>query len=260
MARRFGHVREFIAELRRQAERDSDNFLPIFGGDENGGTGVGKSTLALQLGVALNPRLTVDDVHFGIPNFLMNAPPPEGEETYELRRARHGNGHRVVIGDELELSKRRAVFGASLDLQEFFKDCRGLNLDMIVCFPDEDQFDRIYAARARYKIVVPYRGRFKVYEREGRKRFKRGGIVEPYHVWVEVGDFTFEENSTGNPLWAAYKEKKALHMRSLGGEYREAARSAGSGVDLADATSHFRGILRMHEEQGGARAAIHEAP
>jgi hypothetical protein len=255
MALKYPRVEQWITELRKSAERNDDNFVPIFGPP-----GKGKSTVALQLGRALDPHLTVDQIHFGIANYLANAPPQDDEVTYDLRKAKLGAGraHRVQVGDEMQLSGRKAMHGISLDFQEFEKDCRGLNLDQIICFPDEEDFDKVYGYRTRFKVVVPERGLMLVYEREERIRHKKGGISEKYYVWTLVGKYTVVENR--GPLWAAYCAKKEAHMASLGGSYREAARNAGSGVDRVHAVAHFGDILRQHEQRARFRALVDEGP
>lgn len=255
MALKYPRVEQWIAELRSAAERNDDNFVPIFGP-----TGAGKSTIALQLGRALDRNLSVDQVHFGIAAFLSNAPPDDDEVTFDLRAAKLGRSraHRVQVGDEMELSARRAMWGLSLDFQQFLKDCRGLNLDMIVCFPDEEDFDRIYAFRTRFKVVVPRRGQMLVYERQERQRVKKGGVVEKFYIWQLVGKYDTIENS--GALWSAYRAKKDAHMASLGGSYREGARAATSGVDVAHATAFFTERLSVHTERARFRAAIDQGP
>lgn len=253
MPLKYARVEQWIAELRSAAERNDDNFVPIYGKP-----GVGKSTVAAQLGRALDRDLTVDQIHFGIANYLANAPPPDDEVSFALRKAKLGatRAHRVQIGDEMELSGRRAMWGLSLDFQQFEKDCRGLNLDQFVCFPEEDDFDDIYAYRTRFKVVIPKRGLMLVYERDERTRVRRGGVTEKYHIWTLVGKYRTTENS--GPLWSAYLAKKDAHMASLGGAYREAARNATSGVDVPRATAHFADLLRMHEQRARFRPLVDE--
>lgn len=251
MPLKYPHVSQWIDELRKAAERNDDNFLPIFGP-----TGAGKSSIAVQLGRALDPHLGVDQIHFGIAAFLSHAPPSEDEVSYEMRRAKLGaaRAHRVQIGDEMELSARRAMWGLSLDFQQFLKDCRGLNLDIIICFPDEEDFDRVYGFRSRFKAVVPRRGSLLVYERQERMRAKRGGQTEKFYVWNLVGKYATKENR--GALWSAYLAKKDMHMASLGGAYREAAKAQTSGVDHAHAVAHFGDLRRVHEERARFRALV----
>lgn len=255
MVLKYARVEQWIHELRGAAERNDDNFLPIFGKP-----GEGKSTIALQIGRALDRHITVDQVHFGIANFLANAPPQDDEVSYAARKAKLGaaRAHRVHVGDEMELSARKAMWGLSLDFQQFLKDCRGLNLDMIVCFPDEEDFDRIYAFRTRFKAIVPRRGLLLVYERQERVRIKRGGVTEKYHIWVLVGKYDTQENA--GLLWSAYNAKKDAHMASLGGSYREAAKAATSGVDVPTAVAHFADVLRVHQERARFRALVDQGP
>lgn len=244
MAKRFATPQEWIDDCRSTVKADFDNLM-LFTGPE----GSGKSTLAFQILRAIDPTFTVARVQFGIRNFLAAAP--------ETPR------YRAVLADELEANKRRGMSGATLDLLDFLKDCRGLNLHMAICFPHEDLFEgAILNFRVRWKIHVPRRGLWILSERTSRQYRKRStGELVTIYQWHERGRWTFKENS--GPLWDDYRAKKEAHMRSLGERYREEKSSAGNlgGVDHGRAVDYFaRALGSVDEKKAGAGASIHEAP
>lgn len=253
MAFKYQRIEDWLAAVRRRAERNADNFIPIFGKP-----GDGKSTVAMQIGCALDSSLDVDRILFGVQNFMAGAVPPRDLLTFQKRRAKLGSGHRVVIGDELELNKRRGMYGVSLDLIEFLKDCRGLNLHMLACFNEEEDVDKPYLRRATFKAVIPRRGLLDVYEMERRFRIRRGGIKEEFDVWVKVGSYETAENAKTNPLWMRYEAKKEDHMAGLGEKYEQPAGGGldAGGVDHERAVLHFKTALRQFEERQGAQSDV----
>lgn len=280
MAKKFNDVGEWIADCRTTVRRDLDNLI-LFTGPE----GQGKSTVAFQVMRALDDAFDSTRAHFGIASFLAHAP----------RTPRYG----AVLADELEANKRRGMTTLTLDLLDFLKDCRGLNLHMGICFPHEDLFEgAILNFRVRWKVHVPQRGLFILYERVERKYRNKSREEVTVYQWVERGRWRFTKNA--GALWAAYGEKKQEHMKNLGGRYRElleaptgvdrdravsmfqdaATRgewvdpdtiekpapppkvypSRSSGIDHGHVVAHFSRLRRQHEERAGPGAAIKDLP
>lgn len=224
----------------RTLPQDGWDNVMLFTGPE----GVGKSTIAWRVLRELDPTFSAARVHFGARAFLANA----------ASTPRGG----AVLADEIELNKRRGMHGTTLDLMDFLKDCRALNLHIGFCFPHESLFDEgILNTRVRWKIHIPARGRMVLSERVTREVSNREGGTDQIHRWVERGKWQGIAPNQG-PLWSEYVQKKELHMLALGERYAAEEQGLGGGVDVTEATVFFRNWV--NEDHRRPRVAGNHSP
>lgn len=193
---RYESVHEWIAECRALVRRDKDDLILVTGPE-----GEGKSTIAFQVAKALDPGFNVGRVSFGIQAFLKNAP----------KTPKFG----AVLADELLANKRKAMYGETIELLDFLQICRGLNLHLLICFPHLDLFEgAILNYRVRWRIHVPKRGVFVLYERASKTLRGKWGQEKTVASWRVRGAWTFRENE--GPIWDEYLLAKHNHMRGRG--------------------------------------------
>jgi hypothetical protein len=249
MGARFRTVHEWLADCRSTVRRDLDNLI-LFTGAE----GSGKSTVAVQVMRALDGSFGVERIHFGIRAFLGGAP---GTPQFG-----------AVLGDEMLVNKRKAMYGDTLELLDFLQICRGLNLHMGICFPHESLLDTaILNTRVRWKVHVAKRGSMVVSERRSRTFRAKGGVERTVHVWVERGRWRFGENT--GPMWEAYLAKKAAHMRGRGVDLVAQPKAPEAvevdlGLDVIALRDHLGRILAASRvkdpERATAGASIKDQP
>jgi hypothetical protein len=167
-----------------------------------GSEGSGKSSLALQLGAALDPEFNLLSIGFTVSEYM------------DL--ARNMPKRRVVMSDEFLVNKRKAMRRETVDLLDFLQECRGLNLHHLICFPHADLLDKaVMDFRVRWHVHIPRRGLFQVKEKV--KWYASGGVEQV--SWRVVGQWFF--NAPKGPLVDAYKEAKAAHMSRPRGDENE---------------------------------------
>lgn len=197
-------LRELFSDCKRTTDEQDDDDLIVISGD----TGAGKSTVALLFGVALDPAFGVERVIFEIEAWM--------------RAASHTPAGGVLVCDEFLASARKAMHGEMIDLNDFLQICRGLNLHLIVCYPDEETMDKPILKRARWWIYVEKfvdrfgveRRRFIVHKRTKRRLWQKDGTWKNVYRYPEVGRWRFGPNE--GPLVDAYLVKKKWHMRKKG--------------------------------------------
>lgn len=235
---------QWLADMRALPGQGYDNLL-WFSGKE----GEGKSTLAFQILRALDATFDVDRCLFGIRAFLRGVGGvPKG---------------RAVLGDELELNSRLGMHGPNVAFVQYLTECRGRLHHIGVCYPHEDIFDRaVRDLRVRFRVHVPRRGFFEVYDRQRYERRTRGGRVDVFYAWRKLTPgWSFEENS--GPLWDAYGAKKDAHMVNRGAQLMEEAEARGGGggsglgFEPEDAAAFFRAkhLDRLAADAGAAGRA-----
>jgi hypothetical protein len=227
----FKSVHEWLAECRALTapSSDLDDIILITGSE-----GSGKSSLALQVGAALDPEFSLSSIGFNVSEYM------------EL--ARKMPARRVVMSDEFLVNKRKAMRRETVDLLDFLQECRGLNLHHLICFPHADLLDKaVMDFRVRWHVHIPRRGLFQVKEKV--KWYASGGVEQV--SWRVVGQWFF--NAPKGPLVEAYREAKANHMARPRGDEKEAQSETNSEWDFA-----FLATLPAKYEQ--ARGAKRQSP
>lgn len=195
MAPRFQHPREWIAHVQNMLRKKDLDCVVVLTGEP----GNGKSTVMYQIAKAFNPeRFNLDRVHFTISEFIEDA-----------RNAEH---YDVVAADEILIHRRHSAKKEVKDLIDFLQVCRGLNLVLLMCFPNAGMMDRaVLDQRVRYRIHVPEQGLAVLSERIKTEIADRSG-QEIYAVrWVELCRWKFGPNT--GPEWEEYHAKKITHSR-----------------------------------------------
>jgi hypothetical protein len=199
LMRVFKSVHEWLGECKALTapSSDLDDIILITGSE-----GSGKSSLALQLGAALDPEFNLLSIGFTVSEYM------------DL--ARNMPKRRVVMSDEFLVNKRKAMRRETVDLLDFLQECRGLNLHHLICFPHADLLDKaVMDFRVRWHVHIPRRGLFQVKEKV--KWYASGGVEQV--SWRVVGQWFF--NAPKGPLVDAYKEAKAAHMSRPRGDENE---------------------------------------
>jgi len=128
----------------------------------------------------------------------------------------------IAIGDEIEGSKRLAMYADRLELLDHVKETRALRHTVGLCFPQYTDFEATMTKkRFAYWVHHPARGRIVVRERKGRgDNFDAKGEVYASTKWPVVGRYTIGE---GNDPWKPrYEAKKVQRMRDRNARRREA--------------------------------------
>lgn len=192
---KWRNVHDWIKFMEDHVRRDDDNLL-LFTGKE----GIGKSTLMIQVMKALDPDFNEDRIHFSVEDFLHDV----------VDVPRYG----AISMDEALINRRKSGSKTNIRLLDHLQVCRGLNHHIAICFPHESRLDRaVLEDRVHFKIVVPKRGEFRVFEKRKREwRDPRTGEIQLFVDWVIVGAWTFAKNT--GPLAEAYDMKKEMAMRA----------------------------------------------
>jgi hypothetical protein len=191
----YDGLRLFADDIRRVLHDDDDMVL-LFTGEP----GRGKSTFGTQLLRMVDPTFGVDRIHFTIQDFMHAAP----------RTPKHAG----ILADEFLASRRKAMRGEMIDLNDFFQVCRQFNLCIGLCFPSEHRMDLpILEDRVKFKIECPRRGLAILKQRIVRDVLYRGR-ARRIVTWERRGKWTFGPNRGG--FDTAYRAKKDRHFTNRG--------------------------------------------
>ncbi len=138
---------DWLELLRRRVRKDKNN-LCVFIGE----TGSGKSWAALDAARKMDPRFSIDHVHFTIPAFL--------EDIQAIIEAReNGTPHcRTLILDEAAVgfNARKAMYKDNIDFADLLAIFRYLNLTVFFTFPTMESFD--VAGRRLVHFIITMAG------------------------------------------------------------------------------------------------------
>lgn len=149
-----------------------------------------------------------------------------------------------IAWDETTTTRRKAMHGHNVQFLDFLTTCRGLGLNIGLCYPHEDLIDRaILDHRVLYNIHILERTRTDVRARV-RVRTSYQYRNETRFKWEDIQDFRFRE--LVGPLRDAYDAKKKDHMENLGSSYLE---DVGHDIGLdfeagADVLTQLKGLVR----------------
>lgn len=128
----------------------------------------------------------------------------------------------IAVGDEIEGSKRLAMYADRLELLDHVKETRALRHVVGLCFPQYTDFEATMTKkRFAYWVHAPKRGQMTVRERHGKgDNFDAKGEVYVSTKWPVVGRYPIKE---GNDPWEErYEAKKLQRMRDRNARRREA--------------------------------------
>jgi len=178
-------------------KKNYDGFIVIAGRE-----GFGKSTLAGQIAVYLDPTYNLDRCCFTADQFIEAA---EGAEKFQ-----------AIVFDETMgyLSSRGAMSSFNRDLIKIFSEMRSKNLFIILCIPNFFELDRYPAMhRSTGLLYIFKRGRFGSYDYNTKKKL--------YLIGKKYYSYNVPPNFRGNffkyfPLnQEAYDQKKQNAIRSF---------------------------------------------
>ena len=191
----FEGLRLFVDDIRRVL-RDDDDMVLLFTGEP----GRGKSTFGTQILRMVDPAFNVERIHFTIQDFMHAAP----------YTPKHGS----ILADEFLASRRKAMRGEMIDLNDFFQVCRQFNLCIGLCFPSDHRMDLpILEDRVKFKIECPRRGLAILKQRIVRDVVFRGK-ARRIVSWERRGKWKFSPNV--GSFQDAYKAKKDRHFTNRG--------------------------------------------
>jgi len=184
-------------------KKNYDGFIVIAGRE-----GFGKSTLAAQIAVYLDPTYNLDRCCFTADQFIEAA---EGAEKFQ-----------AIVFDETMgyLSSRGAMSSFNRDLIKIFSEMRSKNLFIILCIPNFFELDRYPAMhRSTGLLYIFKRGRFGSYDYNTKKKL--------YLIGKKYYSYSVPPNFRGNfvkyfPLnQEAYDQKKNNAIRSFNRRKKE---------------------------------------
>lgn len=133
----------------------------------------------------------------------------------------------IAVGDEIEGSKRLAMYTDRLELLDHVKETRALRHVVGLCFPQYTDFEATMTKkRFAYWVHTPKRGKMVVRERHSTgDNFDSKGEVYVRTGWPVVGRYPIKE---GNDPWEArYEAKKVQRMRDRNARRQEALEEEG---------------------------------
>jgi len=239
---------EWIEDMKSLVRGDDDNLI-VFAGE----TGAGKTTAALQVMTLLDEGFGLDRIVFGVSPFMEKAPdvPKFGS----------------LLGDEFLANRRKAMRGEMIELQDFFQYCRAFNLQMGICFPNEERMDLpIIEDRAKWMVeVVKHDGGARVMivsKKVKRKMWLKGGRKKTIAIFVEVGRWKFGQNE--GEFWDAYLARKEAFMRSRGVDVKaqpgQVEGEFSSFEWFLPLRESFARLRREDSKASSARASVEKAP
>ena len=202
MAWQFESPKEIVKDCQQELASDQDAML-LFTGEP----GAGKSTVAFQFLINIDPSFSAKRIAFTIRDWVaLDKRTPRG-------KANHC--------DEALVSARKAMYGDNLALIDRLQVNRGMNHASGFCFPYAKRVDEPILDRVRYRIDIPQKGLryYVVWQREATSTRGRGGMMVEEFRWVERGRFTFGANS--GPQWREYLDAKEAHMAAQGEDEEE---------------------------------------
>lgn len=127
----------------------------------------------------------------------------------------------IAVGDEIEGSKRLAMYADRQELLDHVKEGRALRHNVALCFPQFTDFEAIMTKkRFAWWVHSPKRGKMVVRERKSSgDNFDAHGEVYVATKWPKVGTYPIRE---GNDPWKPrYEVKKMSRMRDRNARRRD---------------------------------------
>lgn len=149
-----GYLVANLDTVKKDIRKDYDSFIVMTGRE-----GYGKSTLAFQIALYLDPSFCLDRVVFTADQFVDAV---ESAERYQ-----------AIVFDETMgyLSSRGAMSGFNKTLIKIMSEMRSKNLIIILCIPSFFELDKYPAIHRSTGLVHVYqRGRFGSYDYEKKKK------------------------------------------------------------------------------------------
>lgn len=202
------HGSKWLMELPSRLDRDLDCLIAITGEE-----GTGKSTLALHVGLTLDPNLWLDQIHNSAEALMGDAVDRPEATTLVLDEAFSGALNR----DHATSGNKRFV--------QFLGEGRALRHFIVVAFPRFQNLDPyLRKHRVAYRIHVPKRGVAEAYEPQADKFGRR----ESYQELQSVFRFGPLEH---RPIWPRYQKQKKARIRERN---RDVARMGSSGLRVTE--------------------------
>lgn len=204
-------------ECRRLVREETDyDDIHVFSGEE----GVGKSKAMRLIFRHLDPTFDLSRIHFTQDDFLNQAatlPPGSG-----------------IILDEWRGHKRLAMHGDRMEMLDFLKECRGLNLHIGIGYPHITQLEGdVLYQRLRWWNHIPERGILEIHRRNSKTRIGKDGRPEVQVRFPIEGRLPIPKDAP-DPLGPGYYEKKEARMRDRAARYRENHKGADAGPPKVD--------------------------
>lgn len=186
----FKTAKPWLADQRRLIAQDWDNINLVTGRE-----GTGKSAWMQWCGKRLDPKFTVDHIHFDIEDFHADV------ATLEPGR--------VVVLDEFRGHRRLAMHRERTDFLDFVKECRGLRLHIFIGYPRITTFERdLVTDRISYWSHLRVRGLVEVRKPLTDLMFDLEGQPIMPTKYPQVGHYRFKEDPVDG-----YKAKKDARMK-----------------------------------------------
>jgi energy-coupling factor transporter ATP-binding protein EcfA2 len=257
MGLKYGKVSEWLADCRATMEVDEDCFI-LF----TGHPGRGKSTLMRHVLRALDPTYNLERTHFKLRDFIWHSP------DYGA-----GTAHGL---DEFDLDNRSGMTRKTKVTLKYFRESRGLNHYVGICFPFLEQIEGAVAdERIRYRVDVGKKGEvkgfFTVMEMQEFTVHRPRAKPRVIRKWVTVSK-RFPFPKWEGPEWEAYKAKKRANLQALknlalqldrdevAGEEDSAGGDGASPLIRSDGRDEFLGGLEAkYRDRAGPRADVRGA-
>jgi hypothetical protein len=201
-----GNFEKFVAHLQRRKTR-AEPVTVIIDGRE---TGVGKSSLAIELARRLDPG-------FGTDSFVYKA-----AELYALYESKPDGAAALYDESVLGLLSRRGARDDELaGLIGALSIVRKNGISTFLCVPKITMLDSIvYNGLAPHWIFIEAKGRGRVHRAHKGAHYRKSQPRLPYDLWRAVSPLTWR-NLDGDPFFEAYKERAKEHNRAYFREQQE---------------------------------------
>ncbi len=153
----------------------------------------------------VDPKFTVEHIHFTQPDFLDDAVGLEPG--------------RALILDEFRAHKRLAMHGERQEFLDFLKECREMALHVWIGYPRVTQIDNDIMERVRWWEHKPKREVVEIRQRVSSLAFDQYGKPAMNTSFPHIGSFPVTGDN--DPFRWPYQEKKVARMRDRAARFRE---------------------------------------
>lgn len=193
----FKHPLQWVRTCQNRIRNDLDNII-LFAGPP----GNGKSTFAFQIAKALDPTFDTSRIHFEI------------RDTLDCARRLEPHKGRVVLADELLMHRRHSARGETKEMLDFLQVCRGLNLNILLCFPHAGMLDRdVLDKRVSWRVDIEQKGIANLSERHYETLYDYDGSEHYAVQWLPRNERPWKFQRNSGPLWEDYLALKVTAAR-----------------------------------------------
>lgn len=201
-----GNFERFIAHLERRRER-AQPITVIIDGRE---TGVGKSSLAINIARRLDPGFSPENIIFS------------ASELYHLYETKPPGSAALYDESVLGLLSRRGARDEELSgLIGALSIVRKNGIATLLCVPKIHMLDSIVVnGLAPHYIFIEARGRGRVHRAHKGARYRKSQARIPYDLWEECSPLGWK-NLDGTPFFEDYKRRAQERNRDYFREQQE---------------------------------------